>query len=511
MMRTVFKLPRRPAPVIARRPAILPARGPAACALLLCSLGLAACGSGTTDIGGLSSFDVTIVQVNGAPPPPLDAPLPANIGTTDEAWQFEIQAMDPFGAPIDFNGYARVQVEPGAVTRVESEGAVGRNIAFTGGKAAGTAFVTAVYGPSRLWMEDVGYVPVGAGENPRCADGEDGDGDGLIDYPADPGCAFADDDSEEEGSFAAGVSPPVHYALPRIADIQGAGTETPYPFEGIQVATAARRVIVTRISSDGFYATDLDGPPDASNSIFAFNFSTPAGMRVCDRLVYLSGTISEFFGFTELSFPSYDVTFIKEGEGQCEVPEPTVIDAATFGDPVKREALESSLVRLEGWTIAPKFSPAHPVNDKGQYTGNFNLGSNCDLNDDGQIDYESQEGSCSNACADDPECSEWTGYSARGNYKVFKTMGTCKPETCMQIQTSVIADFDPPSHKGETLAAVTGTVRHFSGGSLNWTVEVRCPDDLVCSFSSACSEEILPSTEACVRLRTTDDPDEGTN
>lgn len=473
----------------------------------------AACTSPAADIEGLSSFDVAIVKVNGQDPPTLDAPLPANIGDADEAWQFEIQAKDPFGEPYDFNGVARLQVEPGAVTAVEAEGAFGRNVAFAGGKAEGTVLVTAVYGPSRLWVEDAGYAPVPPEQGPRCADGKDNDGDGRIDYPADPGCAFADDDSEEAGSFAAGVSQPVHYSLPRIADVQGTGTETPYPYEGIQVETAGRRVVVTRVASDGFYATDLDGPAGASNSLFAFNFSTPAGMRVCDRLVYLSGTLSEFFGFTELSFPSYDVTFIKEGQGDCEVPEPTVLEPAIVKDPVQMEALESSLVRLSGWHIAANFGPKRPVNDNGQLTNAFKPDtSNCDLNGDGQIDFEDKdESSCSNACSNSPECSEWTSFSARGNYKVSKGGGSCSTGACMQIQTSVIADFDPPSHRGEELTAVTGTIRNFSGGTLNWTLEARCPDDLVCSGADACAEKILPSTEACVRLRTTDDPDEGTN
>ncbi|MEZ4300692.1 MAG: hypothetical protein R3B70_37500, partial [Polyangiaceae bacterium] len=252
---------------------------------------------------------------------------------------------------------------------------------------------------------------------------------------------------------------------------------------------------------DGFYATDVSGPPGASNGIFAFNFSTPAGMRVCDRLVYLSGTLSEFFGFTELSFPSYDVTFTKEGEGECEVPEPTLLDDTVIKNPVVMETLESSLVRIEGYHIASNFGPGLMVNNLAKPEA-----SNCDLNGDGQIDFENpKEASCSNACSDDPECSEWTGFSARGNYKVSKG------NSMIQVQTSTVADFDPPSHRGEELTAVTGTMRNFSGGSLNWTIETRCPDDLVCSSSGACASEILSSKKACVRLRTTDDPDEATN
>lgn len=468
------------------------------------------CSDEALSLTGVSSFDVRILQVNGADPPTQDAPLPANIGVTNERWDFEIVAVDAYGKETGFEGYARLLVEPGAVNFVEGEGAVGRNAFFVGGKSAGTALVTTVYGPSRLWVEDIGYTPAPVSAPPKCADGKDNDDDGVIDYPADPGCAFADDDSEEEGTFAAGVSDPVHYALPRIADIQGTGTETPYPFEGIQVATGdPQKVLVTRVASDGFYVTDVNGPPGASNSLFAFNFNTPAGMRVCDRLVYFSGTLSEFFGFTEISFPSYDVTFPKEGEGECEVPEPALLDTATMSDAVKMEALESALVRIEGYTIAANFGSKNPKKsvmcDFGWCFGPD--ASNCDLNGDGQIDFDNpEENSCANTCSKSADCSEWTSFSARGNYKVSKGANNQ-----IQIQTSTVADFDPPSFRGQTIAALTGTMRNFSGGTLNWTVEARCPDDLVCSFSPACSEKILSSKEACVRLRTTDDPDEATN
>lgn len=491
------------------------------------------CTGGDGSAGGITSFEVTILGVNGADPPSIEAPLPANVGAGSDLWDFEIVAVDGQGAEVDYQGFARLRVEPGALTTVQGEGAVGRNAFFVDGKSTGTAVVTTVYGPSRLWVEDIGYVPVPVDTDvaPKCADGKDDDGDGVIDYPADPGCAFADDDTEDGGSFAAGVSSPVHYALPRIVDVQSGGTETPYPFEGIQIATAdPQYVIVTRVASDGFYVTDVRGPEGASNSLFAFNFNTPPGMRTCDRLSYLSGTMSEFFGFTELSFPSYDVIVSKkecESDADCvdeigdcntntkrcdkcrSMPDATLLDGTIMANPLQMEALESALVRVDDVTIAANFGPKNPPKsimcDFGWCFGPE--ASNCDLNADGQIDFENpDESSCSNTCSDSADCSEWTGFSARGNYKVASG-----GSNQIQIQTSSIADFDPPSFRGQKLAAVTGTMRNFSGGSLNWTIETRCPDDLVCSFSGACSEKILPSTEACVRLRTADDPDEGTN
>ena len=497
--------------------------GPVAIAALLA---LPGCGDEATELEPLSSFEVAVTTVNGDPPPGVAAPLPANLGDQLETWGFEIQARDPQGRAESFDGVVRLSVRPGAVMAVEGEGSVGRNIRLVDGRATGSVVVTAVYGPSRLWAEDIGYLPAEPGTTARCENGDNDDDDVLVDFPNDPGCAFADDDSEEEGTFAAGISDPVHYALPRVSDIQGRASTTPYPFEGIEVGVAApQHVVVTRVSSDGFYVTDIS-PAEVTggyNSLFAFNFNTPARMRVCDRVTYLAGTVNEFFGFTELSFPSYRLDFPIEGEGECEVPEPAVLTDAIIVDPLEMEKLESALVRIENFHVASKFGP-NPVVDNVPGPD----ASSCDLNGDGQVDFQSEdEGSCADVCSSDPECTEWTAYSARGNFKVSR--GTCEDMTTpcavdgdcasgpcaisgqMQINTGSVATFDPRAHKGRVLAAVTGTMRNFSGGSLNWTIETRCPDDLACS-DDACSTAVpISSKLACVRLRTDDDNEQGTN
>ncbi|MRG96488.1 hypothetical protein [Polyangium spumosum] len=464
-------------------------------------LGLCACTDEVAPLSGASTFRVRITQVNGAALPDASSPLPANRGDRKDTWAFELEARSPYGEPLDFDGTVRISVEPGVVLDVTGEGAAGRNIRVVDGKAQGTVTVTAVYGPARLWVEDLGYSPVPLADRPACSNGKDDDGDVLIDFPADPGCAFADDDDEGTGSFAAGISPPVPYELPRISDVQGFGATTPFPYEAIEINTdRPQPLVVTRVASDGFYVTDLSEQATGYNHIFAFSFNTPPGMRVCDRVTYLTGTVVEFFGFTELSFPSFVVDYPIEGEETCQVPEPVVLDDATIKDIDAMEKLESGLVRIEGFRIATKFGPK-PVVDNVPDADH----SNCDLNGDGQVDFESQaEGACSDACSADPACTEWTSYSARGNYKVFK--GT----TQVQIQTGTAASFDPTGHKGELLDAVTGTLRNFSGGSLNWTIEARCPDDLVCQ-SQGCVEATVPSTKACVRLRTIDDNDQGSN
>ena len=67
-----------------------------------------------------------------------------------------------------------------------------------------TVFVQLVVAPTTqydaaaigVFFPLTGQLTPGGGSSPECSDGIDNDGDGLIDYPADPGCSSPDDDSE---------------------------------------------------------------------------------------------------------------------------------------------------------------------------------------------------------------------------------------------------------------------------------------------------------------------------
>lgn len=472
------------------------------CSLLAATM-LLGCTDRDTGIKSKGSFKVVVTLVDGQPLPTKEAPLPANLADVVEQWDFTAQAVDENGdINTDFDGYARVSMVPGSVAAVTGGDSFGRNVKFVAGQATGSAEVTAMFGATRLWVEDIGYTPAPDGVQPICANGIDDDGNVAVDHPNDPGCAFADDMTEEAGTLTTGVSQAVYYLRPTLADVQGRGSETPYRAVSVEVKTnEPNYVVVTRVASAGFFVTDI-GEPGGYNHMFAFNFNTPEGMRVCDRLSFLTGTAAEFFGFTELNFPSYEVDPVFEGEA-CLVPEPTVLTDDLIDNDSELEKLESGLVRIEGYTIPNNFGPELAENNV--FAANA---SNCDLNGDGTVDFLSDaEGSCANVCAADPDCTEWVSFASRGNYKVSK--GSRQ----IQVNTGTAFGFDPTANKGETIAALSGTLRNFSGGSLNWTIETRCIDDLVCdkSVDEACTAEPVPSTEACVTLRTEFDNDAGTN
>lgn len=547
---------------------------------LLVGLG-ASCDDEAPPLDPTQTFRVAVLRVNGVDPPALDEPLPANTGKSNEVWEVEIQAIGPDGEPVAFDGLVNLRVQPGAVVSVENTSgggeSLGKNLRLEGGKASATVTVTAVYGPARLWIEDLGYQKAEPGATPGCANGinDDEEEDVFVDFPSDPGCAFADDDTETGGSFAAGASPAVHYELPSIQDIQGTGSTTPFPFESITVNAEKEHVlIVTRYSKDGFYLTDLSGQPptctgddtecgavdsglvcnmDAGgyclpgcrgtngngcqdgggdcnssddtlgtcavaaeqpgvgfNHLFVFTFSTPGGIRPCDRATYVSGTLSEFFGFTELNFPSFDVDPLFEGEeDKCLIPEPQTLSPEVITSPQRMEQLEAALVRVKGYHVSGLLGPKPALNN-----AFFPDQTNCDLNGDGKVDFENDaEAACGNACSSDPECSEWTSYVSRGNYKVSKqatSPGGTTVTSVIQVNTDGAPEFNPIANRGAELVAVTGTMRNFSGGDLNWTIETRCPDDLVCGVGG-CSEEIKGPKESCIELRTDEDNEQGTN
>jgi hypothetical protein len=446
-----------------------------------------------------------------------------------------VRAFDKNGN-IDsaFNGYVRISAKPGAIERIDALDAEGRNLKLTNGESPETEVkVTNAYGTTFILADDLGYSPADAlgTPPPACANGLDDDGDGRIDFPADEGCAFANDDSETGGSYAQASSPPIFYRLPRIADVRGlkctdpadpntcSGTgKTPYPKEQILLDTGFHDkadgaqafdfdMVVTRISSDGFYVSDIKDGRGGFNNVFSFNFNAPPRMRVCDRLKTFAGTATEFFGLTQISYPTWTLEEWDPQKRPCLVPEPRVLEPIDL-TPATLLPLSASLVRAhssaEGLQVkvTPKFGPGNMPEQGGVFVPSPDA-TNCDLNKDGRIEFGrlptgelTPENRCADACSADPECTEYSNFAGRSTFRLTLTDANGNA-AAIQADATASAEFKPLEMKGQQLKAFTGTLHFFSGGS-QYTIEARCKDDIVVDLAAT----PLPSDKACVFPRT---------
>lgn len=107
---------------------------------------------------------------------------------------------------------------------------------------------------------------------------------------------------------AVGASPTLYFQYPRIRDIQEpAGSRDNSPVVGTEVIIDRGRNMVVHVSNAGFFVVDRE--ETEYGSLFAFNFSRPEAVRRGDKLKTLSGQVLEFLGYTELSFPIWEVDF----------------------------------------------------------------------------------------------------------------------------------------------------------------------------------------------------------
>jgi predicted extracellular nuclease len=146
-----------------------------------------------------------------------------------------------------------------------------------------------------------------------------------------------------------------------IFDIQGSGDASPYEGQGV----ASQDNIVTALGTDGFFIQTPDARDDldvdTSNGIFVFTGAAPA-VAVGDQ-VDVSGTVQEFFGFTEFG-PGTAVSVDSSGNG---LPAITVFDASVPSpDPaapscaIEFECYEGMRVEITGGTVTgpnQRFNP----------------------------------------------------------------------------------------------------------------------------------------------------------
>jgi hypothetical protein len=459
-----------------------------------------------------------------------DQPLPISV-FQPTPFTVNITAQLPDGTPdTSFNGYVNIFSQPGTVSDLDV-----RNVQLQGGVYQGLVVpVVAAFGETHIWATDLGYAPVAPTDDPQCSDGIDNNGNGLIDYPADPGCYAPVDNTEDLGTYASGASETIFFERPRIALVRGYdpadngnGNATLFPNTQVSIDTGWRgnssfvfSTVVIGLTSAGFYAqdlqTDLPQPPPGYGGIYAYNFSTPAFMRVCDRLQVLSGTSSDFYGFTELNYPTWQLEYWDPSVRPCLVPEPTVLGVTDLGNKDRMWQVEATLVRIQtaGTVtihVAHDFGPLDVPIVNGIYTPSENA-SNCDYDHNGKVNFSDgastpSEANCAAACdgstsanPTDYECSEYSSFASQSDFEFIVSDSSNGAQARIQADASAADLFDPVASRGQQLRSFTGLVSYFSGGS-QFTIQARCQDDVVTDPNASPA----PSNVACVHPRTSSD------
>jgi hypothetical protein len=338
------------------------------------------------DDPGPLSFEVQIV---GGEMGSEEAPLP--FSHTPFTLTIDVAAIDRDGAPAEwFDGQLHLRVAPrGKLADGQAEW-----FEMTGGVAQGVPVqLVDVHNEANIWVESVGT-------------------------------------DDAPGNYATGLSPDVWAANPTIRNVQEVTPDPVLPTwetsalagEYVQIDLTGRTVVVTGVTNDGCYVTDTTEAGLSYSSIYVYNFSRPE-VEVGDRIVSLSGTDDEFFGFTELSFPSWKV------DGTAEVPAPVVIDAVNVDDNNTLEMYESALVEVADVVVCP-------LGDTFYTYGQWML-------------LVDPAGSC-------------TGTTGLVNV----------------VSTFTAADFDPAAHVGETLPLILGNLRYHSSADPSWIIYVRSQEDI---------------------------------
>ncbi|MBI2390680.1 MAG: hypothetical protein HYV09_13910 [Deltaproteobacteria bacterium] len=497
-------------------------------ALLLLSLGVAACASDKTPFPD-KPLDIEVTIVAG-PPSARDKRLPISFDYT-QAPEFTVDlrmrnydgtTRTSFTGPqawvrLDFAPAGQI-VESAGPKGKDDPDVAGPNVHFSNGEAKGIKVkVLGAYDDTRIVAQDVGFVPADPGAISACSNGRDDDGNGYADWPHDPNCRYLNDDSEAAFEAGFGTSPPIYFGKPTIYDVQ-LGTASPFLAKQVDLLADPNKLVVIGVSNNGMYVSDVTDTR-GSNSIFVFTFSAPFGVQACDRLSRLSGNVSDFFGGTQLGTPGYTVVpwIDPVRSGPCPIPDFAPIDGSISGFIDKMEALESSLVVVKNPIIGNFFGKDKvPIVDG---RPELTVGkSNCDLNGDGIVGYNSNRGgfnvdekACNDACTASPDCTEWNNYVGFNNVKIKFAPG----DGTLFFSPSAIPGFDvfqyvqfadePGKRK---LAEIRGVLTNFVGPTPPYTIEPRCLDDIV--WVGRAPSEIKDAKSACVRNRIGVDV-EGTN
>ncbi len=350
----------------------------------------------------VAAFIVSVAEDTGKE----DAPLPAQ---QQYVFHLSIRAVDSEGEPVKYTG--RLKIEPRfakitSVALVDMKDGVADNVELTLSRALG---------------EDSILVKSLA--------------KGSI--------------KTESGIF--GVSPQLHFPVPTVPIIQGEHTGdaskgfeskynrrnfTVHPSKGADCPDE-QAIIVTAVIEGGFYLTDLGHPE--FGSLYLYTHSTP---YVDDAEDYhtlepgtildgFNGSVFEFFGFTEMSFPTFFPRRDKNNNVVVRpdlIPEPTPVnDFLDNKNDEQMEALESSLIVVKNVTIM-----------------------NFDETEESYVDY--------------------------GQFPLLTEGGGI----IMASTGSTVPTFNPAKHKGEKIQSIAGVLKqHRSSRPSTWIIVPRHGNDIV--------------------------------
>lgn len=297
----------------------------------------------------------------------------------------DITATDHKGEVAEwFDGDVHLDVNPvGELADGQAEW-----ISLDEGRASNVALsIAGVHGPAAIWVEDIG-------------------------------------DSDKPGSYATGASPRLFVGDPMVADLQITDNHRVSPLAGdfVDVDVDGREVVVTAVTNDGFYISDKMSPD--YGGLFVFTHSRARGVETGDRVVQLAGTAEDFFGFTELSFPSWQM----DGK-PLALPQPIVITPAMTADDEQMEKLESGYVEVRNVRVC---QPGADFASFGQWSAIIDGTGNCDT-----------------------------------------------LEGAITIVSSFTVEWlDPNEHVGMTIARITGNLRYHSSADPAWILRPRDSDDV---------------------------------
>ncbi len=145
-----------------------------------------------------------------------------------------------------------------------------------------------------------------------------------------------------------------------IHGIQGSGLNSPVA----EAFIATTGVIVTGLTSDGFFIqepdSEVDADPNTAEGMFVLTGGAPSGLAVGD-VVDVSGVVTEFFGRTQFN-SSVSFSVVSSGAALPSTTLITPADASASGSANQLEKFEGMIVRVENALAtgpSNRFSDAH--------------------------------------------------------------------------------------------------------------------------------------------------------